>query len=482
MSALSRRTLLRSGGLLAAAAALGACDTSPAGPGTDANGKLVWWDQFKPLSDLQKALFAEFTKAEKLPVEYTVYNPEKQGQALQLAKQSNQLPDVFSLAGVQLPAPTLVDQGWFAPITLSDAARKRLPDGSLLEGVTVFDGKPHSYPLFSFRQYTSLTWFNKNLLTKAGLDPDNPPANYDDFRAAARLVKSNGGRNVSGWVAPLKFAVRLGDLVTDLAQAGGAAGGVDFRTGAYAFHSQPFLNAFEFLLALHKDKLTFPASSSLDARSARARWAAGVAGFFFDGPWNIGVVTDDLAAFTDKVGVGSVLVPERGATPAVHVQPHGGTFWLSRNSKHGDAASMLLSMMLEPDYQRKLAENMDQPPIDLDAADKADVHPAYRKALGLFRKEVFLGPSAVVKNPAVAAVQAEMKDIQPDLGQIVQGAFSGSVKDVRAALKQLSDKSEAERERAIGVVTKAGAAVSVDDWRFPDWKPRADYGSDAYGK
>ncbi|MFE9958090.1 ABC transporter substrate-binding protein [Micromonospora sp. NPDC005299] len=488
MTQLSRRNVLRAAGLLAGAAALAACDTAPKGGAeSQGSGRLKWWDHFQPLSDVEKELFATFARTKGgVPVDYTVYNPNEQGKALQLAKQSNQLPDVFTLAGVSLPAPTLVNLGWFSPIELSDEAKKRLPDGTLLEGVTTFDGKIYSFPQFNFRQYATLTWFNTDLFGKAGLDPNSPPKTYDEFRSAARAIKQKGGGGVFGWIAPLKFTDRMSTHVTELAQAAGYAGAaelneqVDFRTGAYAFHTDPFVTAIEFLLSLKKDGLLFPSSSSLDARTGRARWATGTAGFFFDGPWNIGVVVDSFKPFADKVGVGPVLVPNGGAKPTLHQVQQPPTFWVSKDSQQVEAASRLLSMILEPDYQAKLAENMDQPPLDLTAVDRADVHDTYRKALQIYQDEVFLAPSPAVKNPGVAAVRAEMKPIHPNLGEIVQGAFSGDIPDVRGALKQLSDKSEAERERAIGVVGQKGTKVSVDDWRFPAWQPGKDFGAKLY--
>ncbi|MGA8114290.1 MAG: extracellular solute-binding protein [Actinocatenispora sp.] len=485
MTQLSRRQLLRTAGLFAGAAALGACDTAPGGSSGRDSGRLTWWDQFEPLSDVEKQLFARFAKTSGgLPVDYTTYNPNEQGKALQLAKQSNQLPDVFTLAGVALPAPSLVKQGWFAPMQLSPAARKRLPDGTLIDGITTFGGKVYGFPQFSFRQYETLTWFNKDLFGKAGLDPDSPPATYDEFRTAARTIRAKGGDGVSGWVAPLTFTDRLGEMLTELAQAGGFHGSfdeqVDFHTGEYAFHTDPFVRALEFLLSLQKDKLLFPASSSLDARTGRARWSTGTAGFFFDGPWNIGVIVDSFKPFASKVGVSSILVPESGTSPTVYRPPQAPTFWVSKQSKHVDAASTLLGMILEPGYQQKLAENMDQPPLDLAAADKADVHPTYRAALRLYRDEVFLAPSPVAKNPAVADVRAEIPDIHPNLGEIVQGAFAGKIGNVRGALRTLSDKHESARHDAIAAVAKKGGTVSLDDWRFPSWQAGKDFDASSY--
>jgi arylsulfatase A-like enzyme len=61
-------------------------------------------------------------------VQYTYYKPAKMGQALQLAKQSGQLPDIRTNAGLNLPAATLVAAGWAQPLDLSDEAKARVKD------------------------------------------------------------------------------------------------------------------------------------------------------------------------------------------------------------------------------------------------------------------------------------------------------------------------------------------------------------------
>ncbi len=483
---LSRRHLFRATGLVAGAAALSACDTAPGSGGKDTN-RLKWWDQFQPLADAEKQLFASFAKTKGgLPVDYTVYNPNDQGKALQLAKQSDQLPDVFTLAGVSIPPPTLVKQGWFSPIELSAATRDRLPQGTLLEGISTFDHKVYSFPQFNFRQHNTLTWFNTELFGKAGLDPAAPPATYDEFRAACLKIRKKAGSGASGLILPLNFPDRLSAMLIELAQAGGFGGGhdqdeqIDFRTGEYALHTDPFVHALEFLLSLKKDKLLFPASSSLDARTGRARWSTGTTGFFFDGPWNIGVIVDSFKSFAGKVGVGPILVPQSGTKPTVYQSPQPPTFWVSKDCKHVEAASRLLAMIVEPDYQKKLAENMDQPPLDLTAAEKADVHPTYRAALRLFQQEVYLAPNPIVRNPVVADVRAARDTVTPNLGDIVQGAFSGKITNIRSTLKQLSDKNEAARDKAISAVTKKGKKVSQDDWRFANWQPGKDFDAASY--
>ena len=97
-----------------------------------------------------------------------------------------------------------------------------------------------------------------------------------------------------------------------------------------------------------------------------------------------------------------------------------------------------------------------------------------------FDQDVFVEPVPVVRNPEVQKVVRVMKDVKPNLGEIVGGMFSGDVTDIRGALKKLTDASEKERARALAVAKKAGAKVDESDWAFANWQPRKDYTKEMY--
>lgn len=479
---ISRRRFLgaSAGGVLGALAA-SACSTAPSGGGQAAGAKSVRvWDHFQPREDLHKKLFADFQKSSGTAVEYTVYNPNQQGQALQLAFGSKQLPDIFTTAGVKLPQARLRKDGWIAPIELSKEDLAAMPQDAFLNGFTHFDDKLYSLPMVSFRQYGTLTWYNVELAEKAGLDPDRDLATWDGFRAAAAKLESAGGDGVSGWIAPLQFAARMGEHVTDLAMAAGGSGATDPRTGEYSYGTDPYVHAIEFLVSLKKDGLLFPASSSLDARTARARWSTGVAGLFFDGPWNIGVVKDQFKPFVDKVGVTSMPSSEAGRPIFVYTPPKAGDYCFAATSKQPEVAAELLKLFTTKEVMLAETEQMDGMPVDLSLVDKANVHPTYKTAAAIFGRQIRLRPAPEVRNPGISEVVAEMKQIQPDLGSIVQGVLSGQLPDARKALTDLDRKLTAERERAIKAVAAKGVKVAAGDWAFDNWTPGQDYGRDKY--
>ena len=476
----TRRRFLFTSGITAAALATAGCGGGDSGGGSaDGSVTIDWWDHFGPLQDLHKQWFVDYEKEHpKVHVEHQFYTGEKMWQSIQVAKQSNQLPDVFTLAGSDYPPAALIDQGWLQPIELTDEAKDQLPEGSLLEGITIFDGDTYSFPIFSWRQYNCLAWHNKELLQQAGIDPANPPTTYDEFRQACRQVVDK--TEASGYI--WFFKTDVAGHVHDLAQAAGFEGlnGVDFRTGEYSFHSDPYLQVIEFMHSLYTDKLMVEASTSMDANQARLRFAAGESAFWFEGPWAPGVLADEAEEFMPKMDVGPMLVPEAGMDVVTYRPPVGGVFWLSKDSPHPKEASEVMSTFTSKDYALKFSENMDQPPADLDVVAEADAHPAWKKAIEFYRNTTYLAPVAAAGNPEESAVGSHIKPVELDLSDIVEGLFTGRIKNLEASLKDLSERSTANRADAIEKAKKDGAEVSEEMYAFPNWEPLKDYTPDMY--
>ncbi|WP_156253090.1 ABC transporter substrate-binding protein [Pseudactinotalea terrae] len=481
---MTRRGLLQGAGALGAAALLGGCDTASSGGGGGggggAGGPLTWWDHTPNLQAANERIFARFTEESGTPVEYSYHQTNEMGEALQIANQSDQLPDVLTNVGLRLPVPALIDEGWFQAGAFPEEALSRLPETSLIEGIHTFDGKVYSFPVFADRQYWAITWYNTEMLEAAGVEP---PTTYDEYRAVARAVQDSTPEETSGVIFNLGQRPRVAEHVNFLAQAAGfpGFGGDMYQTGEVQFHHEAYLTVIEFLLSLQQDGLLYPASGQLADAEARVRWAAGGAGLYMDGPWCPGSLgTSNAEEFLPKLGVAQMVKPDAGTELAAYRAPQGGMYWISGASQNVEAASQLIGYQTEEPYYIDIANGMAQPPLDVSVIEKADVHPAWAEMVGWFQDQVYLAPSPSAKNPRISAVNAMATAIEPDLGMIVQGAFSGDVPDWQGALKELSDKVMAQREENVAAVQAEGVEVSMDDWAFPDWEPRQDYTPEMY--
>jgi multiple sugar transport system substrate-binding protein len=481
---MTRRGFLKLTGTLGAGAAFGASQLAPFGRvfAQDAV-TLQFWDHFQPLQPLLESVFASYSAANPgVTVQHTVYSPPDLGQALQLAFPAQQAPDMFAVADVGLPLAALHAEGWFSP--LGDYAdpdwMAALPPSVLVEGRTLFDGKLYSFPVFSFRFHEVLTWYNKQLLADAGYDPEVGVRTWDEFRDAAAKITQSGSGMTFGWIQGIGHIGRMSDSLNSLAKLAGATDTFDYATGEFLYGSDAYVNALEFLVSMAMDGSLSPSSITNDTRNARARWAAGEGGLFMDGPWNIGVLVGSAPDFVDQVGVCQAPTPEGGSAYMTR-GGKSGDFWISGQTANPQHAANIMQQFTAPEFQIGLAERMDQPPLDPTAVANANVHPTYAQSIAFFEEMVRLAPDPLVKNPAVAEVQARMSDIRPNLGEIVQGAVAGEIGDIRAALQTYNDQVTAERDRAIEAARAEGFEVSVDDWVFSNWVAGEDYGGDKYG-
>lgn len=480
-----RRGLLAGGAGLGAAALIGCGEpdeiTTPGNQAGAGKGrkKITWWDHNVNLQKANGAAYDKFTAETGGAVEYTYVQTAKLGQTLQLAKQSDQLPNIHSTAGLGLSTPALIADGWLQPLSWDDQTTSAFGEDGLVEGLHKFDGKIYSFPIFADKQYVSALWYNKDFIAKAGIA--EPPTSYDAFREACRKV-TKANENASGLIFALGHTGRLNEQVNTMAQAAGfeGEGGVRFKTGEVAFHDDAYVAVIEFLLSLQRDKLVFPGASSLDDQVARTRWAAGGAGYYLDGPWCAGTVQTEMPQFLDKIDVGPMLVPDDSMQLVAYRGRQGGNYYVSASAENAEDCSKLLSFLPGDDYNIAIADAMAQPPYDLSAIAKSKAIEPWRRLIDHYQEVVFIGPQPTLKNTAVQKVAQYSKPVKPGLPEIVQGAFSGDVTDIRGELKKLSDATSKARDAAIKKAVDEGATVSLDDYAFPDWQPRTDWTKEMY--
>lgn len=488
MTRLSRRRILRRIGAGTLVATLAACsggsggdaepvteggaspdDGAVAGGGGDCEG-ITWWDHFGGLQDLHKQWSADMSEELGVPIEYSYNEPARATEALQLANQSDQLPDIYSNI-LGLPLPALVEAGWVHEIDMSEEALGRLPEGTFVEGITMLDEQIYGLPVLSDRQYWAITWYNAEIAEEVGFEP---PQSYEELLTALEMIADHGE------YVPMTLALgnngRIRDQVDDLAQAGGFPGyqGLRFDTGEYDYDHEAYVEAIELLKTINDNGWLMPGTNSFQIPDARGRWAAGNIGFFIDGPWSPGGVRALNDEHLPRMAQAGMLTPEGEELVATRGAPDP-TWFMAGNTDCPEAASELLASFTRDEYQMGLAEAMDQPPINLDVVAQADVIEPYAQIVEDFQERVFRAPEPVVRNVEVTEALANTTPVAPHLGDIIQGYLGGDITDLKGELEALNQRMEADLTQAIEKAQAEGADVSRDDWAFPDWVPGEDY-------
>ncbi|MFI5585820.1 ABC transporter substrate-binding protein [Amycolatopsis sp. NPDC051758] len=178
---------------------LAACQSGPsesaAGDtaGVDDGTTITMWTR-SPTATFSQTLIDAYNASHRNKVKLTVFPADSYQQKVGTAAGAKQLPDL--LAADVVYAPNYAAKGLFLDLT---ARVNQLPfKGALAPAhlkTATYEGKhfavPHDIDL-------SAVFYNKVLFTRAGLDPEHPPATLDELVAAARKITTLGG-DVKGY-------------------------------------------------------------------------------------------------------------------------------------------------------------------------------------------------------------------------------------------------------------------------------------------
>lgn len=193
-------------GLVAAGAlalSLAACGgtpaTQPSAPpslsaeGTDDGTTLTLWTR-APLEKQANALVAAYNAAHENQVELTVVPNDDYVAKVGAAAGSNSLPDLFAADIVYVP--NWVQQGLFQDISANISAmpfKDQINPGHLSAGTV--EGKEYVLP---FVLDLSMLFWNKELFSEAGLDPEKAPATMAEYADAAKKIQALNKPGVYG--------------------------------------------------------------------------------------------------------------------------------------------------------------------------------------------------------------------------------------------------------------------------------------------
>jgi multiple sugar transport system substrate-binding protein len=147
--------------------------------GREDEAGLVFW-QFQP-PDLMDGLIEEFERQHpSIDVRVETLTWQSGYEKIVMAFSSGELPDLLEVGSTWLP--TFQAKGVVEDIT---AETDDLEQALMMWNLATFEGRRYGIPwLIGSR----VLFYNRKLLSEAGLDPDEPPVTWSDFRAAAAAI------------------------------------------------------------------------------------------------------------------------------------------------------------------------------------------------------------------------------------------------------------------------------------------------------
>jgi multiple sugar transport system substrate-binding protein len=411
--------------------------------------------------------------------------------AVQAAATSNELPDIFQTPQ-NTDIRTIVANGWALPYDglVSEEWKKQFIAGSFAEGVNVIDGKTYAWPLTG-PQLSSILYYNKDVLQKAGLDPQKPPATWDELRSMSKTITDKGKGDVYGIVfggGESGEASGIGKFVSALSAGVDpqAADGFNFKTGQYAYSSKATLDAFDFLQKLKADGSILPSSFTLKSTEASVLFGQGKAAFLIDGRARMWIAKRDTPDV--KLGLASVPTPTGSKPTYYYVQAAPAGYLISAKSKNAKAAAEFIEKGFASPlfYEKYLNSGVALTPIEKINENKALYpYPEFESFLKLHKEELKLRPDYAIANPQTARVivglgNLSQPKIKPAFSDILQAVLTGAEKDAAPLLKAYDEKLNKGLDEVVNKVKASGVQVSRDDFTFPNWNASKDYSAEDY--
>lgn len=436
-----------------------------------AKDPLIFWEHFETFTSMNSALFEEFTADTGIDVEYTLASPDKQTDALYVAYRSNQLPDIFSVT-FEGASSQLFAEKWVAPLNVEMDYFSEDVQAQLFDGLTTYDGKVYSLPLFS-QNHCALFYYHPSMV-------DNVPVTYEDFYNECKRIYEESNGTVYGLVLPMTFTNRMDETFSYFADAAGVPV-IDWNTGEYQWDSPAMIELFGMLAKMWDEGLIMPSSVNFNMKEARERWAAGEAAFLIDGIWNVGITKNNFMPELDDFAVCDTITPN-GGDFMIYKEPADGVYFLGNNTEYQQEATDLILGMFSDDYQVKIANVMDQPPFNLEALEKADVHESYVESVDLFTKRMGVEPFLGLRNIDALQIESNMNPVNPTPCEILNGYFSGAITDWESALHEYNIKMTESRAAAIEKCKSLGYNVSIEDFIFPNFVYGESYTTEKYSE
>ncbi|MFC3803248.1 extracellular solute-binding protein [Cohnella sp. GCM10012308] len=189
--------------------------------------------------------------------------------------------------------------------------------------------------------------YNKDVMTKAGLDPNTPPKTWSEWIDMSNKITAAGKGEYFGSVVQTAGLGGAFRIVPFMRQLGGDLTASDGST--ITFDTPENAKALEFLKELSKSTPT--GSTALNDEGALYNMVHhGKAAFGVAGPWHI------TWAATEKCNCGyaPLPVPDEGGKRANVIV--GNTLWFAlKQSKHQEEAMEFLRIIASEQYQEKFA-------------------------------------------------------------------------------------------------------------------------------
>lgn len=207
--------------------------------------------------------------------------------------------------------------------------------------------------------------YNKDLFKKAGLDPNNPPKNWEEFIAAGKKLKAKGitpfAAGFGTWLGISLWEVYAWNIM-------GEEGMLAAQNEGKMFKDKDWVKTFQVFADMRDAGMYADGMATWDNPDAERVFAMGRVAMMYNGSWTFGVLKNTNPDLIPSVG--AMLPPSAGKYPVYVQGGYGAVLCVNADSKNLDETVDFLKWITAAEQQGKYALESFNLPASSEVAKK----------------------------------------------------------------------------------------------------------------
>jgi len=350
---------------------LGGC-----GPKNEVPGKKVVtvWHWMTDREAVLVSLADKYEASTGVKIDFELYAPsEAYAQKVRAAAQGSNLPDIFGVLGEKRDFAAYIKAGHIADLTgymeenNQDWEKrffsKALAVNEFAEG-NAYGVKPGIYGV-PIDIMTIMLLYNKDIFREMGLDPERPPATWEEFLIIGKKLKETNRQGlVSGWGEIWMIDCLANDFAFNIMGKDKVLATI---RGEVPYTDPDWVRVFALFKEMQDAGLLYNGLISMVNKTAEQLFANGKAAFAFNGSWCVNVYKE----MNPDLKYGAFLPPRVSDKFTVSVWGGAGSsFMVYDKSKNKEEAIKFLKWLTDKEQQALLAQETRNLPANKESIGK----------------------------------------------------------------------------------------------------------------
>jgi len=343
-----------------AIALISLCGCGQGGDSINSSNKVLVWHWLTDRQDTFLALAKEYKEKTGVDVVFELYAPSDiYSQKIRGAAYTKTLPDIYGILSEKKDFASFIKAGHVADLTpymhenayaWKDSFFSKALEVNLFLPGNAFGVKPGIYGV-PLDVMNIQMLFNKRLLKKAGLDPENPPATWDEFIEAGNALNEAGVKGmVSGWSEIWLIGCFAYDYAFNIM---GKDKVIATLRGDLPYTDPDWITVLRLFEDMRENNLLASGIVTMVNKVAEQTFANERAAFAFNGSWCVNVYN----GMNPDLEYGAMLPPVySGKHPMLILGGAGASFIVNGKSAKKDKAIEFLKWLTAKDQQAYLAK------------------------------------------------------------------------------------------------------------------------------